>query len=63
MRVVLDSLNLEVAERALCVEALCQAGSIVEAAQLLGVSRGALRRKLLKYRIEWPRPATPPPPA
>jgi DNA-binding NtrC family response regulator len=37
------------------VEALATAGSIVEAAQLLGVTRHALKRRIIKHRIEWPR--------
>lgn len=50
----LDSLNLEAAERTLCVEALNAAGTIIEAAALLGVTRHALKRRIIKHRIEWP---------
>lgn len=50
----LASLNLLAAERALCVEALHTAGSILEAANLLGVTRHALKRRIIKHRIEWP---------
>lgn len=56
-RIVIDTLNLEQAERLLCIEALCAAGSIVEAAQLLGISRNALRKKIIRHKIEWPRAA------
>ena len=38
----LEDLNLEAAERRLCVEALGLAGNIVGAAQLLGITRHAL---------------------
>jgi len=69
MRLVLEDWNLNAAERLLCVEALATAGSIVEAAQLLGITRHALKRKIIKHRIEWPkstarreRPWPPPPP-
>jgi DNA-binding NtrC family response regulator len=56
MPIVLESLNLAEAERKLCEEALVTAGSIVEAANLLGVTRHALKRRILKHQIEWPRP-------
>lgn len=52
--IVLDTLNLEAAERLLCVRALTAAGNIVEAAKLLGVTRHALKRRIIKHRIEWP---------
>lgn len=55
MRLIIDELNLNAAERLLCVEALNAAGSIVEAAQLLGITRHALKRRIIKHRIEWPR--------
>lgn len=60
MPIVLDSLNLAEAERKLCEEALVTAGSIVEAANLLGVTRHALKRRILKHQIEWPRPRVSP---
>ncbi len=53
--IVLDSYDLAAAERRLCVAALDAAGSIVPAAQLLGVTRHALKRRIIKHRIEWPR--------
>lgn len=55
LSISLDDLNLNAAERLLCVEALNAAGSIVEAAQLLGITRHALKRRIIKHRIEWPR--------
>ena len=50
----LSSFNLLAAERALCVEALQSAGSILDAAKILGVTRHALKRRIIKHRIEWP---------
>ena len=47
--------NLDSAERTLVIAALTDAGSIVEAAQLLGITRHALKRRIIKHRIEWPR--------
>jgi transcriptional regulator with GAF, ATPase, and Fis domain len=52
---VLDSYNLESAERRLCVEALTTAGNIVGAARLLGITRHALKRRILKLDIPWSR--------
>lgn len=54
-QIILEDLNLNAAERLLCEEALTQAGSIVEAANLLGITRHALKRRIIKHRIEWPR--------
>ena len=63
MPILLEDLNLRKAERLLCTQALTRAGSIVEAAHLLGVTRHALKRRMIKHRIEWPaqaaRPAAP----
>jgi DNA-binding NtrC family response regulator len=56
MPIALDTLNLADAERKLCEEALRSGGSIVEAANLLGITRHALKRRILKHQIEWPRP-------
>ena len=57
MRIVLDSLNIAAAERKLVVDALREAGSIVEAAQLLGITTRAVGRLIIKHKIEWPRAA------
>jgi hypothetical protein len=54
MPILLEDLNLRKAERLLCQQALTRAGSIVEAAQLLGITRHALKRRMIKHRIEWP---------
>lgn len=53
-QLILEDLNLENAERRLCVEALYRAGNIVGAASLLGLTRHALKRRIIKLRIEWP---------
>lgn len=58
MQLTLQNWNLNAAERLLCVDALATAGSIVEAAQLLGITRHALKRRIIKHRIEWPRSTT-----
>jgi hypothetical protein len=54
MPILLEDLNLRKAERLLCEQALRKAGSIVEAAQLLGITRHALKRRMVKHRIDWP---------
>lgn len=54
-QIVLEDFNLEAAERHLCVEALGLAGNIIGAAQLLGITRHALKRRIIKLRIVWPR--------
>lgn len=55
MKITLDTLNLAAAEKALCERALAEGGSIVEAAQLLGITRHALKRRIIQHQIEWPR--------
>jgi len=52
--ITLDSFNLQDAERLLCAKALEVSGSIVEAAKLLGVTRHALKRRIIKHRLVWP---------
>ncbi|PCC73755.1 regulatory protein, Fis family [Nannocystis exedens] len=60
-QLILDDFNLEKAERRLCTEALSTAGNIVGAAALLGITRHALKRRIIKLAIEWPpRPANRP---
>ncbi len=58
-QISLESFNLEAAERLLCLEALTRAGNIVGAAKLLGITRHAMKRRIVKLRLEWPRPAPP----
>ena len=56
--ITLEDFNLEAAERRLCVEALDLAGNIVGAAKLLGVTRHALKRRIIKLNIRWSRTTT-----
>jgi transcriptional regulator with GAF, ATPase, and Fis domain len=58
-QIILEALNLEAAERRLCVEALTVAGNIVGAAQILGITRHALKRRIIKLGIEWNRTGAP----
>lgn len=51
--IILTDLSLARAERQLCVEALTRTGSLIEAAELLGTNRHALRRLIAKHEIEW----------
>lgn len=55
MRVTIDTYNLQAVERMLCREALNAAGTIIDAASLLGITRHSLKRKIIKHNIEWPR--------
>ncbi|MCB9568832.1 MAG: hypothetical protein H6710_16720 [Myxococcales bacterium] len=54
MRLTIETFNLHAVERMLCVEALNTAGTIVDAANLLGITRHALKRRIIKHNIEWP---------
>ncbi|MGB1278273.1 MAG: helix-turn-helix domain-containing protein [Nannocystaceae bacterium] len=56
-RLVLEDLSLAEAEKNLCIEALNAGGTIVDAAKLLGITRHALKRRIIKHRIDWPRKA------
>lgn len=49
----LDSYNLNTAERILLIAALTEAGSIVEAAKLLGITRHAVKRRIIKHDIDY----------
>lgn len=51
--VTLSDLNLAKAESTLCTEALKKSNSLVEAAELLGINRHALRRLITKHNIVW----------
>lgn len=52
-KLILEEFNLENAERRLCVEALHSGGNIVNAAKLLGITRHALKRRIIKLGIAW----------
>ena len=54
-QLLLEDLNLQSAERRLCTSALETAGNIVGAAQLLGITRHALKRRMIKLKIARPR--------
>lgn len=54
LRIVLESFNLNHAERILCLRALESAGTILDAAQKLGITRHALKRRIIKHEIPWP---------
>ncbi len=51
-QLILETLNLQAAERRLCVTALEHAGNIVGAAQLLGITRHAMKRRIIKLKID-----------
>lgn len=53
--IILEDFNLAAAERRLCVATLEIAGNIVGAAQLLGITRHALKRRMIKLHIDRPR--------
>lgn len=53
-KIILEDANLADAERRLCTAALEYAGNISEAAKLLGITRHALARRILKHAIDWP---------
>jgi len=59
-QIVLETFNLEAAERRLCIEALSLAGNIVGAAQILGITRHALKRRIIKLGIAWNRTGASP---
>lgn len=53
--IIVETYNLNASERLLCSSALNTSGGIVEAAKLLGISRHALKRRIIKLNIEWPK--------
>lgn len=56
-KLILEDFHLVAAERRLCVAALDAATNIVGAAQLLGITRHALKRRMIKLRIDRSRAA------
>ena len=58
-QIILEDWNLEAAERRLCVAALELAGNLVGAAKILGITRHALKRRMIKLKIDRPRGAAP----
>lgn len=53
-QMTLETLNLGAAERRLCAHALTLAGNIVGAAALLGITRHAMKRRIVKLGLERP---------
>ena len=49
----LESLNLRDAEIALCEAAIKTTANLVEAAAKLGITRHALKRRIIKHNIDW----------
>lgn len=60
MQIHLPTLSLADAERRLVELALITGGAIVEGARLLGITSHAIKRRIIKYRIEWPRSSSTP---
>ena len=60
-KLILEDFNLEQAERRLCIATLELAGNIVGAAHLLGITRHALKRRMVKLRINRPKAPSPEP--
>lgn len=56
-RITLDTHNLVTVERTIIESALTEAGSIVLAARALGITRHALKRRIIKHGIRWNRGA------
>lgn len=52
--IIIDTYNLLSSERAICVSALAEGGNIVEASKLLGITRHALKRRIVKHAIQYP---------
>lgn len=53
--ITLKTLNLDAAERELCLAALRQSTTLPGAADLLGITRHGLRRRMVKHGIDWDR--------
>lgn len=56
MKITLENFNVAAAERQIVEAALTEGGNIIEAARLTGLTRHALKRRMIKYGIRWPRP-------
>ena len=57
MTITLDTYNIHTAERVLIEKALADSGSIHGAAELLGITRHAVKRRIIKHGIRWVRGA------
>lgn len=51
MKITLDTYKIAAAERQIIEAALKETGSICEAGKLTGLSRHALKRRMIKYNI------------
>lgn len=58
-RVVTESLNIADTERLIIAEALKYSETLHAAADKLGISESALRRRIKKYGLKRPEPARP----
>jgi DNA-binding NtrC family response regulator len=55
MQIVITDHNLAAAERTLIEHALQKTGQLLEASRLLGITRHALKRRIVKHKIRWTR--------
>lgn len=53
--ITLNTYNLTIIERTLCEQALRESETIADAAKLLGITRHALKRRIIKHNIRWSR--------
>lgn len=53
--ITLDTYNLTTIEHTMCERALRESKTIVDAAKLLGITRHALKRRIIKHNIRWSR--------
>lgn len=53
--ITLPTLEIEEADRLITVAALKAAGSIVGAAELMGLTRHAVKRRITKHNLRWHR--------
>lgn len=60
MKIVLESWDLEEADKLMTAGALHEARTITKAAHLLGTSRGGVIRRIIKHKIVYPFPDTAP---
>lgn len=55
MKLIIEDYNLQAAEKHIIERALAEAGSIVRAAVMLGISRDSLKRRIVKLNVRWVR--------
>ena len=54
MNLTITTYNLQAIERTVIIEALNAAGTIADAASLMGITRHSLKRRIIKHSISWP---------